>query len=238
MSAIPQKIQVLKFVAEQGVVSVQDVEQHLSSSNKSSAIRVTMYQLGISHMKFPNVLNGVWYINNPKLYKLLKIYFPECPSFNIRPIVSYQDILHYLELNRIRNTLQNSKQIIIDEWWSEHCIRALPVSSRGCFSRKKIPDVIFWRKREDGTRQQFFLEYERNLKDEKCYENAFQFYARNSHVKRRNVIYICQDHMIREQLAFIENRMAMRGKLDNIGLYFQFVTLEGFYKTYKIEGGG
>ena len=39
MGGIPQKIHILKFIAEQGVVTVDDVNQSLFNTNKSSIIR-------------------------------------------------------------------------------------------------------------------------------------------------------------------------------------------------------
>ena len=49
MRAIPQKIYILKFIGEQGIVTVSDVTRYLFQSDKSDVIRITMHQLGIAH---------------------------------------------------------------------------------------------------------------------------------------------------------------------------------------------
>jgi hypothetical protein len=226
--AIPQKIHILKFVGEQGIVTIPDVARHLFQSDKLSYVRVTMHELGIAHMKYRDIPNGIWYIDNPKLFELLKSYFPQLPPFEVRPVtLHYVD--HSLELNRIRTAFTKSNLISIDEWWSEDYIRALPNFD---FGNIKTPDAIFWRKRQDGTRQKVFLEYERTLKNKDRYKDIFRNYSKHKDVKNRNVIYLCQTSTIREELLEVENKLAAIGKLEGAGLYFQFVTLENFYKTY------
>jgi len=229
--AIPPKIQILKFVWEQGIVTVDDVTRHLFQPDKFRAVRIALHKLGVAHIKYPGIKHGIWFIDKPELYDLLSCYFPDLPSFEVRPVPVIQ-FLHYLEINRIRTAIQNSSQIILDEWWSENYIRVLDPAWRGRADNSIIPDAIFWRKRPDGTRQQFFLEYERTLKNRERYTDIFCYYAKREGVQNRNVIYICQTPYIRQALVSIEARLAKVGKLEGTGLYFQFVTLESFYKTY------
>ncbi len=232
MRAIPQKIQILKFIGEQGIVTLSDVSRHLFSEDKLSYVRVTMYELGIAHKKYPDVANGVWFIDNPKLYELLSLYFPDFPQLEVKPFTLHK-IPHSLEINRIRSTFTQSHLITIDEWWSERLIWALPVSHREDFCSDKVPDAIFWRRRKDGSRQKYFLEYERTLKSKERYEEIFRSYAKCKDVKDRNVIYICQTLRIKEELQDIEERLVKAGRLADVALYFQFITLEGFYKTHS-----
>jgi hypothetical protein len=232
MTTIPQKIRILKFIAEQGVVTVDDINRGLFKDDKSSIIRVTLHQLKIAHTKFGNIKHGVWYIDKPELFDLLKTYFPNIPAFEVKPLLLYQ-VPHNLEINRIRIALEKASHIAIDQWWSERFIRALPSPIGGGIAAKNIPDAIFWRRRTDGTKQKFFLEYERTLKNKNRYEEIFCSYAKREDVSHKNVIYICENDFIREELVRVEAKLAKAGKLSGTGIYFQFVTLENFYKTYS-----
>ena len=231
MPAVPQKIQILKFVGEQGIVSIDDITRHLFARDKFRIVRSTLYHLGLAHIRYRNVYGGLWYIDNPKLFHLLGTYYPRLPAFEVVPIPDHF-ILHHLELNRIRSAFEHSKEIVIDEWWSERYIRALVPALRVKMCNT-IPDAIFWRKKPDGTRQKFFLEYERALKNNERYQELFRAYAKRDDVKERNVIYLCDTPNIRERLSDIELRMAQVGKLDRAGVCFQFLTLESFYKNYE-----
>lgn len=231
MRVIPQRIHILKFIGEQGIVTIPDVDRHLFQSQKSAYVRVTMHELGIAHMKYREVPNGIWYINDPKLYELLKSYFPALPAFDVRPVVLHH-VDHSLELNRIRTALTKTDLVIIDEWWSENHIKALPNSD---FASGKIPDAIFWRRRQDGSHQKLFLELERTLKNKDRYEDIFRGYAMREDVRDGNVIYLCGTPIIKEELLAIEKKLVAAGKLEGTGLSFQFVTLESFYKTYNYQ---
>ncbi len=234
MCAIPPKIYVLRFVGEQGIVSVDDVTRHLFHPGKLRAVRIAMHKLGVSHIKYSGIKHGVWFIDKPKLFELLNFYFPELPLFEYRTIPSVQ-FPHYLEINRIRTTLQKSTQITVDEWWSENYLRCLDPYTRMKFCPSQTPDAVFWVRRRDGSRQQFFLEFERTTKAKDRYEDIFISYANHHDVGKRNVLYICQTTHTREVLLSIEARMVKAGKLKEAGLYFQFVTLASFYKTYNSE---
>ncbi|MBF0490211.1 MAG: hypothetical protein HQL15_06265 [Candidatus Omnitrophica bacterium] len=232
MYTVPQRIQILKFVGEQGIVSVADICRHLFQSDKFHTVRSTLYHLGVSHIRYNNIYGGLWYIENPKLYELLASYYPNLADFEVIPILGHL-IPHYLGLNRIRSTFEFSKQITIDEWWSEHYIRVLPAVLRMRECTPKIPDAIFWRKKQDGSRQKFFLEYERSLKNMTRYEEIFSSYSKRPEVHGRNVIYLCDTSKIREELLRIEARLAQTGRIDKAGECFQFLTLENFYKNYE-----
>jgi len=232
MRAIPQKIHILKFIGEQGIVTIQDVSRHLYNEDKYSYVRVTMYELGIAHLKFRDIPNGVWFIDNQDLYDRLKDCFKGFPRIIVKPPI-LNHLLHYLELNRIRTTFTKSNLISLDEWWSENYLRALSLEERGNFDHSVIPDAIFWLKGRDGSRQKYFLEYERTLKNPQRYELIFNFYAKRHDVKDRNVIYICATQRIKRELQKIEERLAKHGKIPGVGLYFQFITLDGFYREHS-----
>lgn len=232
--SIPQKIQILKYIGEQGIVSVADVARHLFQSEKTEIARITMHQLGVAHMYYSGIKHGLWFIDKPELYLLLNRYFPNYPRFAVRQVY-HDQIPHYLELNCIRTTFEHSPKFIIDEWWSEHYIRSLPSEERASYSSMKIPDAIFWRKRPDGSRQKYFLEYERSLKSKDRYEGIFRAYGQREDARSRNVLYICHTPVIREHLVNLEVRLARIGKLERPGACFQFLTLDGFYNSYVMD---
>ncbi len=230
---IPLKFQILGFIAEQGVVSIEDINRHFyPDRDNSKALRVIFYDMGLAHLRYSETKNGVWFIDKPKLYDLVSMWFPRLPLFKVRP-PSLHLIAHYLELNRIRTTFERSDEITIDEWWSEHYIRALHPLIRSHYSDPKIPDAIFWRRRKDGTRQQLFLEYERTLKSRERYKEIFRAYSRREDVKDQNVIYLCRDAALARKIINIEWRLARIGLLDIDGRNFKFIVLENFYNAYS-----
>ena len=231
MREIPQRIKILKFVGEQGIVTLSDVARHLSKPEKIESIRITLHNLGVSKMRYRHEKHGIWFIENPKLYNLLTYYYPGYPLMEVEPVID-NHIPHYLELNRIRIALEQTSQIALDEWWSEHYIRALPESLKGGFNSTNYPDAIFWRKLPDGSRQKYFLEYERNLKNRDRYNEIFASYSKREDVYDRNVIYLCHTPTIRRNLITIEHTLAQTGQLQTEGLHFQFVELESFYQSH------
>ncbi len=230
---ISQTIQILRFIAEQGLVSIDDINRYLFNENKFRIIRSILYRMGINHIRYCNYYGGLWSIDNQKHYDLLAKYFPQFPEFKVTS-VSIGLIPHYLELNQIRIALEKSPKMSISQWWSETYIRALTPSMRAIVSNTKIPDAIFWRKRKDGNQQKFFLEYERSLKSKERYEEILSLYANREDVEGKNVVYICKDESIKNELSSIEENLAKRGKIEGISLYFQFITLEDFYKSYPV----
>ena len=229
MGYIPQKICILKFVCEQSIVTIEDVSQ--SQNIKPSVARVTLHQLGIAHTKYGDIKHGIWYINRPELFDLLRSYFPDLPTFKVRPLLLHQ-VVHSLTMNRIRITLEQTHHLTVAQWWSENYIRSLPSPIGRRIAHTKIPDAIFWRRRTDGSQQKFFLEYERTLKNKSRYECILQAYTKCPDVSHRNVLYICENTFIKEELEHIEKKLAQTGKIPGAGLYFQFVTLENFFNTY------
>ena len=88
MAFIPQKIRILKFIAEQGIVTVDDINRGLFKNDKSSSIRVTLHKLDIGHAKFGHIKHGVWYIDKPELFDLLRTYFPHIPALEA-PVLAH-----------------------------------------------------------------------------------------------------------------------------------------------------
>lgn len=231
MGRIPKKIKILKFIVEQGVATLDDITDHLGSQNHTNSIRVSLYQLGISHIKYGEIPHGVWCACNPSPAKLLKTYFKDLPEIYIRKIHPHY-IPHSLGLNRIRIILSQIDYFKIDTWWSENYIRSLSPRMRFGISLARIPDAIFWRLRGDGSRQKFFLEYERTLKSKSRYVNIFQYYANRKDVLNKNVLYICGTETILEELKKIEEFLVKSGKLEACGLYFQFITFDSLCQQY------
>ena len=228
MNSIPKKIQILKFIVEQGVVTLDDIRRYLRSQNHTDSIRVTLYQLGVSHIKYGKIPYGVWYVNNLRSVELLNMYYRDLPQLSIRK-VHLHHIPHALGINRIRVILEQTPYIKVDSWWSENYIRSLSPRMRFGISLAKIPDAIFWRLRSNGSRQKFFLEYERTLKSKSRYLEIFQYYANRKDVLNKNVLYICENETIKEELEKIEEFLVKSGKLESSGLYFQFITFKQFY---------
>ena len=78
---IPQKIQILNFIAEQGIVSAEDVNRYFFSEDKINVIISTLYQFGLARMVYGPIQGGLWQINDSKLYQLLKTYYPNLSRY-------------------------------------------------------------------------------------------------------------------------------------------------------------
>lgn len=234
MSGVPQKIRILKFIVEQGVVTLDDIRRFLGSENHTDSIRVTLYQLGATHIKYGKIPYGVWSINNYQSIELLKTYYKDLPPLTTCK-VHIHHIPHTLGINRIRNIFDQTPLLQIDSWWSENYIRALSPRMRFGISLARIPDAIFWRLRGDGSRQKFFLEYERTLKSKARYVDIFQYYANREDVLDKNVLYICENETIKDELRRIEEFLVKSGRLESSGLYFQFITFESFCQQHLTQ---
>jgi len=226
------KIKVLRFVAEQGVVRVSDVMDYFRKWNSEHAVRVMMNELGITHQQYGGFKYGIWFVEDRKSFEMLKPYYNDIPNFKVRGTSLLTKVAHSLGINHIRIVLENSENIRVVKWWSEEYLRALPPFRRDGISMHKIPDAIFWHLRKDGSKQKFFLEYERSLKAPKRYAAIFQFYDKRHDVKNNNVIYICETDSIKVKLQKIENELTKGGKIKGSGLNFKFVTLDEFNKAY------
>ena len=234
MGEVPQKFRILRYIIEQGVVTLDDIRRYLGSQNHTDSIRVTLYQLRAGHLKYGKIPYGVWYINDLQSVELLKTYYRDLPQLSTRRVYLHH-IPHALGINRIRTILDQTPYLKIDTWWSENYIRALSPRMRFGISLAKIPDAIFWRLRSDGSRQKFFLEYERTLKSKSRYLEIFQYYANREDVLDKNVLYICENETIRDELIRIEEFLVKSGKLESSGLYFQFITLDSFCQQHLTQ---
>jgi len=228
----PLKIQILGFIAQQGIVSLEDINRHFyPDRDNTKAIRVTLYDMGVSHLRYysPGIKNGVWYIGKQDLYNYLGTWYEEIFYMRVRePLVHL--IPHYLELNRIRTAFERDSDWDVDQWLSESLLRAMPVYVREEYCSFKIPDAIFWHKRLDGTRKKFFLEFERSFKNTKRYVEIFRSYSKREDVQDGNVIYICHTPQIRNKLISTMKKESRSGILDCTSDYFQFLSLEKFYQ--------
>ncbi|HOY09017.1 MAG TPA: hypothetical protein PLB05_02950 [Candidatus Omnitrophota bacterium] len=233
MNDIPIKIAILKFVAEQGVVTVDDVMRKFGRWSSSDPVRMTMTQVGITHQKFGSVKHGLWFIDKPELFALLRRYYRDIPKFKVRGMRLLLKVPHSLGVNHIRIGFEKSSKIKVVDWWSEEYIRALPPGKRDGITAHKIPDAIFWHQRKDGTHSKFFLEYERSLKAPHRYGKIFQFYDKRVDVKNKNVIYVCETEFVRDKLIAIEQALAKGGKIKGTGLNFTFITLDEFNRAYS-----
>ena len=171
------KYQILKFIAEQGIVSIEDINRHFNPDRDNTrAIRVTLYDMGVGHLRYysSDVKNGVWYIKDIKHYQFLDYYDANFSYFRVqKPLVHL--IPHYLELNHIRTVIEQDSGLDIQYWLSEPILRSMPPSLRQYYCSTKIPDTIFYTKNDDGSIKKFFLEYERNLKSPGPLRRNFSF---------------------------------------------------------------
>lgn len=234
MNRTPQKILILKFVVEQGIATLEDIRQYLNLKEDSGYLRVALYKLGVSHLKYGKIPHGIWFVGRPELIGLLKSYYRDLPLFPTRRVHLHL-VPHSLGMNRIRTILEKSQNIMVSNWWSEHYIRSLAPDMRFGILLSKIPDAIFWRSRNDSSQQKFFLEYERTLKSKARYIDLFRYYANRQDVQNRNVIYICENDTIKAELEKIEQFLVKTGRLENVGICFQFITFENFCQQYAIN---
>jgi len=235
MNKIPNHIQILRYVAEQGIVTVADVVRKFERWGEGNAVRVSMNYTGISHYRYGQYKYGVWFVNDEALFGLLQSYYPKLPEFKVRGKNLLSRVEHSFGLNHIRNVLEKTEKIKTVQWWSEEVIRALSFRERGCIDSYKVPDAVFWRKRNDGSLQKFFLEYERSQKTPIRYTHIFQYYAKREDVKSKNVIYICETEQIRDKLIKIEQKLVKGGKLKGVDLYFNFIALDDFNQAYALN---
>ena len=224
MKKIPLKARIIRYVCEQGIVSVEDLAAQFKSESSMDSFRVMMYQIGFTRMKYENAKYGVWCVQDPKLLDCLKKYYPELPRFQIRDASLYR-VAHSLGLNYIRRTYERMKQLNITDWWTEEYIRALPCEQRKEISLRWCPDAVFWR----NTKQKIFLEYERTYKNIKRYALIFRAYEKRNDIGRKSVLYICEDEIIMRRLVRVYQKLLAGGKLRREDL-FQFTTLASFNK--------
>ena len=216
-------------------MSAQDINRYFFNPStslmvdKTDVIISTLYQLGVSRMWYGKAYGGVWKIGDPKLYKLLKIYYPDLWDLKVSRMSGTNLVPHFLEMNRIRTVFEKSGHFDMALWLSERLIRAIPVNQRSDICpAKKPPDAVFWVFKKEGGQKKFFLECERHFNStEKRYREIFESYFWREDAKDHNVIFLCGNPKIQRRLISIQSKMFLSS--DN----FQFLTLEGFYRNYE-----
>ncbi|MCA9406741.1 MAG: hypothetical protein KC684_09395 [Candidatus Omnitrophica bacterium] len=239
MRFVPIKFKILRYVADQGVVTVWDVMDYFGLWTDPNTVRIALFRGGVTQQRYGGIRFGIWFIAEKDLFERLRVYYPDIPRFKVRGEKLLSKVPHSLKINKLRTILEKADKINVVDWWSEEYIRSLPVHKKDGLTTHKVPDAIFWRQRKDGSRQKYFLEYERSLKAPGRYGKIFQFYAKRKDVKDRNVVYICETEQIRDKLVKIENELVKGGKLKATDLYFSFIALEEFNRAYahdKAEG--
>ena len=63
---ITQKLRILRFVAEQTIVSAQEINRYFFTDDRTNLVVSTLYQLGLARMKFGLVPGSLWYIDDPQ----------------------------------------------------------------------------------------------------------------------------------------------------------------------------
>ncbi len=224
---IPQKIRILKFVAEQGIVSAADVNRYFFTEDKTKVVLSTLYQLGLARMWYYNVPGGLWQIKDPKLYRLLRAYYPDLGGMKVRH-VSASLAPHYLELNRIRTVIEKFSRLDVALWLSERLIRAMLAGEREHLCPDRVPDAVFWLFKKGGGQKKWFLECERHFNStQERYREIFESYFWREDAKDNNVIFLCGNPEVQRRLAAIESKMFLRSGS------VQIVTLEAFYRKYE-----
>ncbi len=236
MSQIPIKMQILRYVCEQGLVSVDDVARHLHKPECHQSIRVMMHQLGLGHQSYGNITHGIWYVRDKASFKLVRKYYPELPNFKLhRQYPAFVE--HSIGMNMIRHILENDDSLNIVKWLSEECVRSIPKLVRQDLIFGHYPDAIFWRQRKSGAAQKVFVEYERSLKNKRRYVTIFRRYAGMTDIESKSVIYICDSEDIRKYLIRITKEMQAFGKLKNTRV-FQFTRMEDVKLMTTFSKGG
>ncbi|MBU1862479.1 MAG: hypothetical protein KKH94_02305 [Candidatus Omnitrophica bacterium] len=236
---VPKKIKILKFVVEQGIVSVDDVKRKFDIPDKSDVARKTMSELKISHVKYGSIKNGVWYVDRQELLNRLQSYYMKMPDFQPRKI-RLHEVPHALQMNHIRLMLEKSKEANVVAWQSEAYIRALPPYQRNGFGVKKMPDAIFFRGSNDGgAAKKYFLEYERTLKNKERYTDIWGHYMKRIDVTRKSVLYICENALCKARLLqmmqSIQEREEKKGGEFRSEI-FRFETIDEFNQAFQKKG--
>ncbi len=234
MRFVPIKFKILRYVADQGVVTVWDVMDYFGQWSDVNSAMIALFRAGVTQQRYGGIRFGIWFIADKVLFERLRFYYPDIPRFKVRGEKLLSKVPHSLEINKLRTILEKVDKINVVDWWSEEYIRSLPVHKKDGITAHKVPDAIFWRQRKDGSRQKYFLEYERSLKAPGRYGKIFQFYAKRKDVKDRNVVYICETEQIRDKLLKIEHDLVKSGRLIAVGQYFNFILKEDFIKTYGV----
>lgn len=228
-----QRLKVLKLLADQKYAILEDLYIGSGSTGSKESFRVSLYQFGLSRFSFPAVPGGVWHIANPAIFQELEQIFPQEPLYKSTDI-HFNEIYHALGMNKIRLSLLNGGKFIIQSWYSEYSLRAMPISVRG-FSYTKIPDTIFFKRLESGGQQKCFVEFERSLKNRERYRNIFKFYANRKDVSRGSVLFICRNKHIQNELLKIRKEVFSKGIFNDVEEIFQFINYDEL--TASIEEG-
>lgn len=224
MNRIPLRAKVIRYVCEQGLVSVEDVHSHFQGQRSIDTFRVMMYQIGLTRLKYNKAKHGVWCVQEPRLLDCVHRYFPELPRFLIRE-KSYYQIAHCLGLNLIRRNYEQTDKLKIVDWWSEELIRALPAKRRQDIDLRWCPDAVFWRLRKGKVAQKVFIEYERTYKNIRRYSMILGAYEKRKDIAPKSVLYICENEKVLKPLVRAYQKLLERGQLRKDDL-FQFTTIK------------
>ncbi|MDP8213064.1 MAG: hypothetical protein P9X22_07250 [Candidatus Zapsychrus exili] len=231
--AMPQKIEVLRYMAEHRFAMTGDIKNFVQSRAKNESFRVFLYKCGLKCFKLG--VKSVWFIDNPDIYALIQRFYPDFPQFKLQK-VNYGQVEHDLCLAKIRHAFMKKVEFNIVRWCSEYYLRALPVSARFEISYKRIPDAIFF-SREERRIKKYFVEYERSLKNRERYQRVFRYYANRADIEEGNILYICRDeHILKELRKIIESTFGGGALLNQGGRYFKLLKYDDV--VCNLEGGG
>ena len=223
--AIPKKVQILKFVAEQKFVTVGQVARKFNISKGS--LRTWFYALNLAHIKFADIsYGGVWKVGDNQSFRLIRRYYPQMPVLKLRRF-TMPELEHCLRVNDIRILLENTSRFRVKDWQSEECIRATSVHLRD-FPYNKIPDAVFKVDFGDDVLPQY-LEYERSFKNLNRYKKIFGFYDSRPEISHGQVLYVCEQ-------AKVKTKLARFPKMDSKYVFYTWLELNAKYAGKNRKG--
>lgn len=217
-----QKIQVLKFASEQKYTTLDAIRRHLGYGVKEESLRVALYTFGLSRVSYGAIKHGIWYVSDPKVYSLVRQYYPRLPF--IRPVeIHPNEISHALGMNDIRYAIEHNPDFHVVEWLSEFHLRALPPQARFQLSYQTLPDAIFFNREANGSLKKYFIEFERSLKNRDRYRKIIRFYSKRPDVTAGSVLYISPEDYILNEIRKVEQEVLGGGVINEAGKFFRFI---------------
>lgn len=198
--AVSYRIQILKFIAEQRVVTLEQISKMFDLNLKTARVALSRY--GVTSIRFNNIGNELWMIQDHSLMGIINFYYPGIPLFNLRPLC-LDELFYNLQVTDIRILFEKNQQFKVKSWYSKDYIKSIALSVRQ-FPKFNIPAALFVLEFLNGEDKKFYLEYEWMPKHRESYKEVFSFYDSCQDIKDKQVIYVCKDNRIKNALRRIE----------------------------------
>ncbi|MCP4653471.1 MAG: hypothetical protein GY858_08865 [Candidatus Omnitrophica bacterium] len=221
MNKIQRRIQILRFIGEQGAVTVEQISRRFG--NKESAVRTLFGKLNLEQVRVGAIRYGLWRVGNQDILDEVNSYYPDRLPLLVRAFV-LPELLHSLRVTDIRILLEKSKEIKVTNWVSESALRSMPAQIRE-IPYAKIPDAIFEVEFGKGIRR-FYLEYERTFKNLAKYKRIFDYYDCRNDIGAKQIIYVTED-------CKVKNRLSQLPKMDPKYVLYSWDELKDKYQKRR-----